>query len=68
MYIVIATVIRPKTNIDGDEALPVFSTNNNERGGASPADKLAAVEYNTDKTVQRRWTGNISANITGTVA
>lgn len=57
-----------KTKIDGEDALLVFLTSANESNGARPADKLAAVEYSTDKTVQRSLIGNISASITGTVA
>ncbi|MDP3704467.1 MAG: hypothetical protein Q8R24_00980 [Legionellaceae bacterium] len=36
--------------------------------GGNSAARLAAVAYNTDKTVQCRFKVNISANITGTVA
>lgn len=54
--------------IDGEEAIPVLFTNTKESKGAKPADRLAAVEYNADKTLHRNLIGNISANITGTVA
>ena len=54
--------------MDGEEVAPVFLTSIIDRSGASPADKLAAMEYSIDKTLQRNLIGNISANITGTVA
>lgn len=57
-----------KTRIDGEEAISVFFTKSIDNSGASPADKLAAVEYSIDNTVQRNLMGNISASITGTVA
>lgn len=63
-----AAKTRINTSHDGDEAILVFLTKINEINGASPADKLAAVEYKTDNTVHRNLIGNISANITGTVA
>lgn len=53
---------------DGEKVTPVFSTKIRDINGVNPADKLAATEYKTDKTVQRKLIGNISANITGTVA
>ncbi|VEH29980.1 Uncharacterised protein [Legionella sainthelensi] len=63
-----AAKTRINTSHDGDEAMLVFLTKINEINGANPADKLAAVEYKIDKTVQRNLIGNISDNITGTVA
>ena len=55
-------------NKEGDAGLLVLFNNIKDNTGVSPAARLAVVEYNTDNTVQRKFKGNISARITGTVA
>ena len=56
------------TNNVGAIELPVLFKSIKDNKGVNPAERLAAIEYSTDKTVQRRLMGNISANMTGTVA
>ena len=60
--------IKLKVISEGEDGIPVRFTKRNERSGANPADRLAADEYKTDSKVHRRLRGNISDNITGTVA
>lgn len=56
------------TNNVGEVATCVSLNNIMDNNGANPAAKLAATEYKNDKAVHRNLIGNISANITGTVA
>jgi hypothetical protein len=65
---VIAMITNVTTKNIGDVGLLVFLKSIKDNNGVNPAERLAAVEYNMDKTVQRKLTGNISASITGTVA
>ncbi len=53
---------------EGEIALWVLFNNISDSTGVIPAERLAAIEYNKDKTVQRSSKGNISASMTGTVA
>ena len=66
--IVNAKTTKTTTSKEGDVELFVFLKSIKDNTGVSPAAKLAVVEYNTDNTVQRKFKGNISARITGTVA
>ena len=51
----------------GAMALSVFFNNIKDSKGVNPADRLAAVENKSDTDVQRKFKGNISVSITGTV-
>ena len=60
--------IKTKINKVGETALLVLFNNIKDNNGVKPAARLAAEAYNVDKTVQRKFIGNISAKNTGTVA